>query len=238
MKKLFLLLMIALPLITVSQIRYGVKAGTTLSWYKSSTDEGIIPEYRTLGGFQGGAFVEVPFTDYLLLQPELLFSMRGAKSKIEETYTIPQSSGYAQIRVKLEDISTPLYIDLPVYLKVGFPSVGTDKFTIGAGPMFSYGVGGKMKVKGSIDQENVTGEKKLFSEDQFNLKDGDGNSIDDIPVPALKRLDISIAGFAAYEFSSRVALKLNYQYGLKDISDDPEESLWNRCTTISLEYFF
>ena len=49
-----------------------------------------------------------------------------------------------------------------------------------------------------------------------------------------KRFDAGIAGFVSYEFNNRVILCLNYQHGIKNISDDPDEDLWNRCLTISV----
>jgi len=244
-KYLFLALICSLPLIAVSQVKYGMKAGTTLAWYRASTDKGMIPEYRTLAGFQGGAFAEAFINSYFSLQPELLLSTRGAKVKYSETYTIPGSSGFTTVQTKIKGVFIPLYVDVPVYLKVGFPSVGSDKFTIGAGPLFSYGVGGKAKFNGSVNevnknQVNIKGDMKLFSKDKLVLKDQDGReyTVEEAETPLLKHFDVGLACFAAYEFNARIALSLNYQYGMKNISEDPDEDLWNRCVAISLGYKF
>ncbi len=230
-----------LPLMAISQVKYGIKAGTTLASYRSSTGTGVIPDYRTLAGFQVGAFTETVINNYFSLQPELLFSTRGAKVKLTERYTVPGSTGFETVQTNIKGVFTPLYVDLPVYLKVGFTSVGSDKFTIGAGPLFSYGVGGKAKFNGSVNwdngnQDNFKGDVKLFFRDKLVLKDENGNeySGDEAANTLLKRFDVGISCFVAYEFNARVALNLNYQYGLKNISEDPNEDIWNRCLAISL----
>ncbi len=240
MKKQFLLVIACMYSLTIaSQVNFGVKAGTTLSKYRSSTDEGIIPEYNTIAGFQGGPFAEVVINNYFSMQPELLFTMRGAKSTIIQTYTVAGPSGYITVPLKLKAAFVPFYIDLPVYLKVGFPSAGSDKLSIGAGPLVSYGIGGKVKFKGSANSEDFTAEMKLFSEDELVLKDDNGNELPSGESSTLlKRFDAGIAGFVSYEFNDRIILCLNYQYGLKNISDDPDEDLWNRCLTISAGYKF
>jgi hypothetical protein len=132
-----------------------------------------------------------------------------------------------------------LYIDFPVYLKVGFPSAQSDKLNIGAGPFFSYGIGGKAKIKCSANSEKVTAEVKLFSEDELVLEDNYGirySSRENAAI--LKRFDAGFGGFISYEFNSRVVLCLNYKYGLKNISGNPDEDLWNRCLNISVGYKF
>lgn len=240
MKKQFLLVSACLYSLTLaSQVNLGVKAGTTLSTYRSSTDEGIITEYNTSAGFQGGAFGEAVINNYFSVQPELLFTMKGAKSTISQSYTIPGGTGYITVPLKLKATFTPLYIDLPVYLKVRFPSAGSDKLSIGAGPVFSYGIGGKIKVIGSVNSENITADMKLFSEDEPVLKDNNGNEFaSGESFTILKHFDAGIAGFVSYEFSERIILCLNYQYGLKNISHESDEDLWNRCLAISLGYKF
>ena len=69
---------------------------------------------------------------------------------------------------------SPFYIDLPVYLKVEFPCARSDKLSIGAGPLFSYGIGGKVKFKGSANSENITAEMIFFPKTSLCL-DNSGN---------------------------------------------------------------
>ncbi len=240
MKKQFLLAFVCLYSLTLSsQVNFGIKAGTSLSKFRSSTDGGIIPEYNTLAGFHGGAFAEAVIDNHFSLQPELLFTMQGAKSTVNQTLTIPGSLGYITLSVKYKTEIVPLYIDLPVYLKVGFPSAQSDKLNIGAGPFFSYGIGGKAKIEGSVNSENVTAEVKLFSEDELVFEDNNGNRYPSGETATiLERFDAGFGGFISYEFKSRIILCLNYKYGLKNISGDPDEDLWNRCLNISVGYKF
>ncbi|WP_423130343.1 outer membrane beta-barrel protein [Gaoshiqia sp. Z1-71] len=241
MKRLFLLAFICFVSLTVvSQVKYGLKAGTTFSWYESSADDGLVVDYNMLAGFQAGVFAEAAINNYFSLQPELLFSTLGAKAEVYGEIPVPTPTGYTTVSFKLSDTMTPLYLDLPLYLKAGFPSVGSDRFTIGAGPMFSYGIGGKDKMTGTIGTEKVSGEIKIFSKDAIVIKDGSGRTIfeDDSSSALLKRFDVSVAAFAAYEINKRVVVSLNYRYGLKNISEEPDEDLWNRSLAISLGYRF
>lgn len=220
------------PLIAVSQVDYGLKAGPAFSWYRSSTAGELMMEYESRTGVQAGVFAEARLNAWFSLQPELLFSSRGAKSELNMTVPVPTSTGYTNVKVTLKSTIAPLYLDVPVYLKAGFPSVGSDRFTVGVGPVFSYGLGGNAKIKVTAGKESFTEEVKLFSGDGFDL----GEIHQDFRI--LERLDVAAAGFAAYEFSKKIILSLNYQYGLKNISGDPEEELRNRSVSVTLGYKF
>jgi len=239
-KQLLLLISVILPLTVASQLNMEINGGSTLATYKSATDEGIIPEYNILAGFQVGAFTEVVINNYLSLKPGLLFSKRGARSEIIQTFTVPGTTGFTSVSIKMKTTFNPYYLDFPVYLKAAFPSAGSDKFIIGAGPWFSYGIGGKADIKATVESVNATTELRLFSKDKIVLKDNDGNTypIDESYSTLQKRFDAGLSGFVSYEFNARIILALTYPYGLRNISDDPDEDLWNRCLTISAGYKF
>ncbi len=245
MKKLgCLTILILLPVLVISQVNFGIKCGTTLSKYRSSTEQGLIPEYRTKVGFQGGAFAEKVITSYFSVQSELLFNSRGAKNRYVDTYILPTSSGFTQVDIEFNSNITTLYIDVPIYLKAAFPSAEADNFTIGVGPIFSYGTSGKEKFKGSIkemnvnDEVSIAGEVKLFEKDKLIIKDENGNEYDhdDEETTYLKRIDFGFSCFAAYEFGERLILGLNYHYGLKNISKTSEEDVWARSLAIYMGY--
>lgn len=59
-----------------AQIQFGVKAGANFSTLTGSDVSGA----KTKVGFQGGVLVGVPLADVLSLQPEVNYSMQGAKS--------------------------------------------------------------------------------------------------------------------------------------------------------------
>lgn len=228
---LFSFVILIFPLIVVSQVDYGLKAGPTLSWYRSSTYGEIIPDYKSLAGFQAGFFAEAKLNRYFSLQPELLVSSRGAKVEYYETFTVPYMYGYTTVRLGFEATMAPLYLDLPVYIKAGFPASGSDRFMVGAGPVLSYGLSGNAKIKVTVGDVSYYTEKvKLFSEDGFDLEEIEWD------FRILERFDVAVAGFAAYEFSNKVMLSINYQYGLKNISEDPDEELKNRSVSVTLGY--
>lgn len=241
MKKQLLFIAIACfySMTITAQVNFGIKAGTTLASYKSSTNMGIIPEYKTIAGFQAGGFVRIGINNFFSVQPELLFSTRGIKSDITQTMEVLMESGYTSYTIKMKSTFSPFYIDLPLHMVASFPSAGSDRFSIGAGPVFSYGAGGKGEIDANINGERLTGNRKLFSKEKLVLKDRRGAEYpDNSATTLLRRFDVGMSGFISYEFSQRVTLSLNYQYGLKNVSDDPDESIKNRCLAITVGYLF
>lgn len=80
MKKLFLCAtLLAVCAISQGQIKYGIKAGA--NFYKFSGSDAklgdVSPKFKV--GFAGGALVNIPITEMFSLQPEVLYSMEGAK---------------------------------------------------------------------------------------------------------------------------------------------------------------
>lgn len=57
---------------------FGVKAGVNLSNVYSATGTDFIAKNRT--GFVGGGFITIPIGKYLGIQPEVLFSQKGANA--------------------------------------------------------------------------------------------------------------------------------------------------------------
>jgi hypothetical protein len=239
MKRFFPVLFMFFCLTAQSQVKFGIQAGATFSGYKSTTDDGVVLDYKMLTGYQGGGFAEITLNNYFSVQPGLMFSTRGAKVKFLQTFIVPSNTGYSTVNVTLKATITPLYIDVPLFFKVSFASVGSDKFTIGVGPLFSYGVGGKMKIKGNLGSTGITGEAKVFSDGTMSIKDQYNHEYSDGQADALlKRFDIGASCFAAYEFNQHILLNIGYQHGLRDIRNDSGEKLRNRCLTIMVGYKF
>lgn len=102
------------------KLQFGLKAGTNFSNVYNERSE----EFRADGklGFAGGAFLRVPISKYLGVQPEVLLSQKGFKG--EGSFL---GSEYSFTR-------TTTYIDIP--LQIAFnPS---EFITIVAGPQYSY----------------------------------------------------------------------------------------------------
>lgn len=77
MKKVFLLLsFFVLITATKAQVKFGIKSGMNISNITGAEDK---DDYRSKTGFHIGAFATVPITNELSVQPEVFYSMQGAR---------------------------------------------------------------------------------------------------------------------------------------------------------------
>jgi opacity protein-like surface antigen len=137
MKRLFVLLVCAASLTTASaQVSFGGKAGMNVSSYSGTDNDGM----KSKIGFHIGAFAQVPVQGSFSVQPELVFSMQGAKSE------------YLNENVKY-NIG---YLNIPVLAKYTHSS-GLYGET---GPQFGFLLSAKSKYDG--DSENIKDDFKKF----------------------------------------------------------------------------
>lgn len=135
MKKLlmvfFFLVFVSVP--SFSQMQLGVKAGLNLA-NLSGDDAPDNSETRT--GFSGGAFFMYQFSDMFAVQPELLYSMKGATEN-------GNFEGFSyDAEYKLD------YFEIPVLLKFIIPIKGSGvKPSIFAGPSVGFNMSAKVKVE-------------------------------------------------------------------------------------------
>jgi hypothetical protein len=114
-------------------IKYGLKAGASLTSITGSDVDGNAYKF----GFNGGGVVNFGLNDMISIQPEVLFSMKGAKSKDDSNE-----------RINLN------YIDVPVLLKV---STGATGLFFEAGPQLGFRVSSSYKYDPvSIDFNSYT----------------------------------------------------------------------------------
>jgi opacity protein-like surface antigen len=119
MKKIVLLLgFMCLPLLNAEaqMLKFGLKAGVNFSDFGGSDAKNIDTDMLT--GFHVGALVEFNLMENLSLQPEIMYSAKGAKIS----------------DVDVDDINLN-YITVPVLAKF---YVITDKLSLEAGPQFSF----------------------------------------------------------------------------------------------------
>lgn len=100
----------------------------------SNNDDGGYDDNRTLTSFQAGILADLMLTDFLALQPGLLYTGKGIKWE-----------GNNQT-LKFN----PRYIELPVSLVFKTPTAPT-RFFAGVGPYVAMGVGGQFKGDGLVD---------------------------------------------------------------------------------------
>ncbi|MFM9989182.1 porin family protein [Flavobacterium sp.] len=106
-----------------SKLKFGFKGGVNFSnLYTEDVDSNNV-----LTGFNAGIFAKLPITELFAIQPELLYTTKGAKL----TYNNSFVNGTSKFKLN--------YIELPVLLVVNL----TNNFNIHAGPYVSYLVDGK-----------------------------------------------------------------------------------------------
>lgn len=121
---------------------FGIKAGVNISnlYVDDVTDE------NTRVGFQLGFFAKAPLTTVFAIQPELIYSQKGA--------TLEYNNAFASGRFT----TTLHYIELPVMGVVNL----TKNFNLHAGPYISYLAGVNVDNKSSND--NLDFERELNRE--------------------------------------------------------------------------
>lgn len=112
---------------------FGVKGGFNMSnLYQNDADD-----ENVLYGFNAGVYATLPISDFIAIQPELLFTTKGA----ELDYNNAFASGNAKFKLN--------YIELPLLVRVNI----TKNFNVHAGGYASYLVSSKVKGDGDFDFE-------------------------------------------------------------------------------------
>jgi hypothetical protein len=110
---------------------FGVKGGFNMSnLYQNDADD-----ENVLYGFNAGVYATLPISDFIAIQPELLFTTKGAELKYDNAL----ASGDAKFRLN--------YIELPLLVRVNI----TKNFNIHAGGYASYLVSSKLTGSGTFD---------------------------------------------------------------------------------------
>lgn len=113
-----------------SEVKFGAKGGINFANIVGD-DAG---DANMFVGFNAGFFVEIPVTDKLTIQPEILYSAQGSKS--EGPLVIDGSLYDVKATMKLN------YINIPVMFKYNV----VEKFSLEAGPYVGFLTTAKMKV--------------------------------------------------------------------------------------------
>lgn len=189
MKKRILTVFALMAMVTVAAFAqgFGVRAGFNL---QNITGEagGDDLENALKPGFNVGAFYEVSVATDFYFQPNLLFSMKGARNEDED---LDFSLGY---------------VELPLHFLYK-PQLGTGRIIVGFGPYLAYGVTGKIKgdnadidVKFKSDLSEEEAMEVIFQETFY-----------------MKGLDAGADVFFGYEFPFQVSVQFNAQLGLLNL---------------------
>ena len=123
---------------------FGVKGGFNMSnlYSNDANDDNV------LYGFNAGVYATLPVSDFIAIQPEILFTTKGA----ELDYNNAFATGNAKFRLN--------YIEVPLLVRVNI----TKNFNVHAGGYASYLVSSKVTGDGDInfDQEIDTDDLNKF----------------------------------------------------------------------------
>jgi hypothetical protein len=196
---------------------FGIRAGVNFQNYNGKDEKGDKLKNDLITGFHAGVNVEFPVAPDFVLQPGLLFTVKGTKTT--------EAVGTGKIHVN--------YLELPVNF-IYKPGFGNGRLLLGLGPYIAYGIGGKAKLTGSGSdiEQDVKFENKLsasqVADNEFYVR----------PFDAGANL------LAGYELGSGISLQLNAQLGLLKINpgyegdSNDETSVKNTGFGISVGYRF
>ena len=165
MKNLFLaaVAVMTFGFVNAQEVKFGVKGSLSLSNFTGDTN-GF--DWKSKVGFNAGGFVEIKFSEKFALQPEVLYSLQGAKIKEEETY----NGDYYYYNDQKFNLS---YINIPVMFKYYV----IDKLNIEAGPQIGFLVSAKSKFETIEGFDKYSGKedvKNSFKSVDFGLNFGAG----------------------------------------------------------------
>ena len=112
---------------------FGVKGGFNMSNLYGSGDD--VDDNNILYGFNAGVYATLPISDFVAIQPEILFTTKGAEFEYNNAF----ASGSTKFKLN--------YIEVPLLVRVNV----TKNFNIHAGGYASYLVSSKITGDGSFD---------------------------------------------------------------------------------------
>lgn len=209
MKKIIFIVAASLITMSLSAQRLGVKAGLNLSNYYGDDAEDL----NIRAGFQLGALYEVPLSEGLFLQPEVVISLKGAQySESEGGYSYSQSI-------------SPFYLEVPVKVLYKF-EVGAGKLTFAAGPHLGLGLFGKAKHEMEGEGESYNGSYNLFTKE------------DEAEKATFKRFDLGISGAIGYELESGFFVNIETSTGFLSVGNYEDSKLYNNVFAFVAGYKF
>ena len=192
MKKITLsaIALMAFAFTQAQDLKFGAKAGLNLANLTGDVEDASMKP-----GFHVGGFVEIKFSDKLALQPELLYSLQGAKTEYNYSFSDMMSESY-ESKVNLS------YINIPVMVKF-YP---VEKLFLEAGPQVGFLVSAKSKDEYSITMGGTT----TSGSEDVDVKD------------SFKSIDFGFNIGAGYEFTENLFANVRYNIGLSNIAEETE----------------
>lgn len=131
-----------------SSLQFGVKGGLNLSnlYTKEVEDNNILTSYNA------GVYASLPITGFLAIQPEILYSRKGAELVYDNAFV----EGTAKFKLN--------YIEVPILLKLNIAK----NLNIQAGPYFAYLIDAEVKNNSNADLFDF---EESYNNDDFNKFD-------------------------------------------------------------------
>ncbi|UYW01484.1 PorT family protein [Flavobacterium agricola] len=186
-----------------SEFTIGLKGGYNLS--KLSDVSHLSLKNKSLSGFHAGAFVELPITKGISLQPELLYSTQG--SRVEATNADGSSVDKYDSRIN--------YITLPVLVKVYL----TQRLSVEAGPQFALLT--QAHADGNTYKIDDVSENVNINKFKHNIKD------------QVENFDFDLAVGASYKLPLNLFVSARYVWGVKDIAKNSDSKSKNQLFQLS-----
>lgn len=168
MKKLLLIVMCAVCVLTASAQRigsssassshkgynkekksviFGVRAGMNIS--NNDGNIGDYDDFNSRIGFNFGINVDIPVSNVFYLQTGLFVTQKGAEEEIVE-------DEYRESKTEVK--ANPLYLQIPVLASFRYDITDIAQLQFNLGPYFAYGIQGTLKITESYeynDEDNV-----------------------------------------------------------------------------------
>lgn len=93
---------------------FGIKGGLNMAEFGGSR----IVDSHSRAGFTVGAFVAIPISAAVVIQPEFVFSRKGAQSAAYDYDAFPQDGDAPPVGVYLAEKTSHDYLEVPVLLKL------------------------------------------------------------------------------------------------------------------------
>jgi hypothetical protein len=112
---------------------YGGKVGLNLATLSADPEDEVCPDSCDMKmGLAAGAFFGIGITDTISIQPEVLFSMKGAKDELFD------EEGKININ----------FVDVPILLRADIPTMGNIRPFVTAGPALGFVTSAKFEFDG------------------------------------------------------------------------------------------
>ena len=129
-------------------VRFGAMAGVNFSRFVGSDADDANLDEESLVGFTGGGYLAVALNEIIAVQPEVVFSMKGA--------TYEGSAGVGGFSVNWDYEIRLTYLELPVLIRVSLPldmPLGLDAYG-GMSPAILLGAEYEGEVGGVVDVDD------------------------------------------------------------------------------------